>query len=97
LKLAQFFSFLFLCSVGLAPRASAQNPDTMMPEASAAKAKQVLAQLIDAMGGPAYLGVRESQCSGRRALFGHNGEVTGFVLFTVRSTWPRGTTAFWAP
>jgi hypothetical protein len=88
LKLAQFFAVVFFSCAALVPCASAQNPDTMMPEASAAKAKQVLAQLIDAMGGPAYLGVRESQCSGRRALFGHNSETTGFVLFTDERRYP---------
>jgi len=88
LKLAQFLAVLLFSGAAFAPRVSAQNPDTMMPEASAAKAKQVLAQLTDAMGGPTYLGVRESQCSGRRALFGHNGEVTGFVLFTDERRYP---------
>ena len=72
----------------MVPGVRAQNPDTMMPEASAAKAKQVLGELINAMGGPAYTGVRESQCSGRRALFGHNSEVTGFVLFSDERRFP---------
>ena len=36
-----------------AASASAQNPDTLTPEASAAKAHQILQQLIDAYGGPA--------------------------------------------
>lgn len=88
LKLAHFFVAVLFLGVAFAQRASAQNPDTMLPEASAAKAKQVLAQLIDAMGGPAYLGVRESQCSGRRALFGHNNETTGFVLFVDERRYP---------
>jgi len=88
LKLAQIIAVLFFCGVVFVPRASAQNPDTMMPEASATKAKQVLAQLIDAMGGATYLGVRESQCSGRRALFGHNSETTGFVLFVDERRYP---------
>ena len=59
----------------------AQNPDTMMPEQSAAKARQILQQLTDALGGAAYLEVRESACEGRLAQFGHNGELTGYRNF----------------
>jgi hypothetical protein len=65
----------------IAAAASAQNPDTMMPEASAAKAKQILAQMLDAMGGPAYLSVRESQCSGKLSRFGHNNDLTTYLTF----------------
>jgi len=60
---------------------SAQNPDTMLPEQNVAKARQILNQLVDALGGPAYLEVRERECDGRRAQFGHNGELTGFIDF----------------
>ena len=61
--------------------APAQNPDTLMPEASAAKGKQVLQQLIDAFGGPTYLDIRDSDCEGRLARFGHNGELSGYTNF----------------
>ena len=64
-----------------APRVVAQNPDTLMPEASTAKAKQLLQQLIDAFGGPTYLDIRDSDCEGRLARFGHNGELTGYTNF----------------
>jgi hypothetical protein len=57
-----------------------QNPETMMPEASAAKTKQLLQQMIEAMGGPAYLNVRESQCAGRISHFGHNDRPTDFPV-----------------
>ena len=40
----------------------AQNPDNMMPEERTAKGKQVLEQLITALGGPTYLDIRESNC-----------------------------------
>ena len=60
---------------------AAQNPDTMMPEASAAKAKQILAQMFDAMGGAAYLKARESECSGRFSQFGHNNDLTAYLEF----------------
>ncbi len=70
-----------MLGAGAAPRAAAQNPDTMMPEASAAKAHELLQQMIAALGGPAYLGVRESVCDGRLAQFDHNGELTGYATF----------------
>lgn len=59
----------------------AQNPDTMMPEQNVAKAREILNQLIDALGGPAYLEVRERQCDGRRAKIGHSGEMEGYIDF----------------
>jgi outer membrane lipoprotein-sorting protein len=51
----------------------------MMPEVSAVKAKQIVADLINALGGPGFTEARESQCQGRRALFGHNNEMTGLI------------------
>ncbi len=63
------------------PRAAAQNPDALMPEESARKAKALLQQVVQALGGPAYLHVRESVCDGRLAQFGHNGELTGYETF----------------
>ena len=74
LKLVQFAVAVLLFSAALASKASAQNPDTMMPDQSVAKAKQILNDLINALGGPGYLEVRESQCQGGRSQFGHNGE-----------------------
>jgi hypothetical protein len=72
----------FLLAASLtASRGAAQNPDTMMPEASASKAKQLLAQMLDAMGGAAYMNVRESQCSGKLSRFGHNNDLTTYLDF----------------
>lgn len=88
LKFVQLASVFLFCCVAFASRAGGQNPETMMPEASTAKAKQVLAQLINALGGPAYLGVRETECTGRRALFGHSGELTGFIQFVDEHRYP---------
>ena len=69
-------------SIGVStPRASAQVAETMMPEASTAKAKQVLNQLISAMGGDAYLQTRESDCTGKLAHFEHNGDLSGYTNF----------------
>jgi hypothetical protein len=70
-----------LLAAWLSPRARAQNPDTLMPEASTAKGKQILDQLITALGGPTYLDIRDSDCEGRLARFGHNGEMTGYTPF----------------
>jgi hypothetical protein len=76
-------SFLLLGSAlaAFAAATSAQNPDTMLPEQNTAKARQILNQLINALGGPSYLEARERECDGRRAQFGHNGELTGFIDF----------------
>jgi len=68
--------------------ALAQNPDNMMPEERAAKGKQILDQLITALGGPTYLDVRESECEGRLAQFGHAGEMTGYTNFKVYWSFP---------
>jgi hypothetical protein len=70
-----------------APRVSGQNPDMLMPDESAAKAKQILQQLIDALGGQTYLRVRESVCTGRLSQFGGRGDTKdsqfdyGYVSF----------------
>ena len=69
----------------LPANALAQNPDTIAPEESEAKAKRILAQVIEAMGGPAYMGMTERQCEGRRALIGHNGELSGYIA--LKDSW----------
>lgn len=76
---AACLAFFFLASA--AARAAAQNPETLLPEQSAAKAKQLAQQLIEGLGGKAFLGVRESDCEGRLAQFGHNGDLTGYINF----------------
>jgi hypothetical protein len=80
-KWSRFARVVVMSGALLAPLAFAQNPDTLMPEASTAKAKQILQQLTDALGGPAYLNIHESDCEGRLARFGHNGELTGYTNF----------------
>jgi len=65
--------------------ASAGPAQEMLPEQSAAKAKQVLQQVITALGGQAYLNVRDTQCNGRAAQFGTAETLTGFTLF--RDLW----------
>jgi hypothetical protein len=87
-RLVHFAVFALVASALFASRASAQRPDTMMPEQSTAKAKQILADLINALGGPGYTEVRETQSQGRRVLFGHNGEPVGNIEFTEYRRYP---------
>jgi hypothetical protein len=72
---------LFVVSLAGAVSASAQVDELLMPEESAAKAKQLLNQAIDAMGGAAYLNVHDVTCSGRIGTFDHAGQLTGFGQF----------------
>jgi hypothetical protein len=88
LKFALFVFAILIAFGFLSPRAAAQNPDTMMPAQNVAKAKQVLADLVNALGGPGYTEVRESQCEGRRALIGHNGELNGYIDFADFRRYP---------
>jgi hypothetical protein len=53
----------------------------MMPAESAAKAKEILQQAIQALGGSAYLNLRDVTCEGRLSQFGHAGELNGFEKF----------------
>jgi hypothetical protein len=62
-------------------KASAQDDQFLMPEQSAAKARQILAEAIQALGGDAYLNVRDVTCTGRLGQFDHSGELTGFGHF----------------
>jgi hypothetical protein len=65
--------------------AAAGVAQDLLPEQSVAKAKQLLQQVIAALGGPAYLNVRDTQCDGRTAEFGTAGTLMGFTLF--RDLW----------
>ncbi len=65
--------------------AIAGQSQEMLPDESAAKGRQVLQQVIAALGGQAYLNVRDTQCDGRAAQFGTAESLTGFTLF--RDLW----------
>ena len=65
--------------------ATAQPGQELMPDQSAAKARQVLQQVINALGGQAFLNVHDTDCDGRVAQFGHNEELMGFTEF--RDMW----------
>lgn len=81
IRRTQAAAVLALAAMLLAPAARAQNPDTMDPEASAAKGRALLKQLVETLGGQRYLGARGIECQGRRAQFGHNGDLMGFAPF----------------
>jgi hypothetical protein len=61
--------------------AAAQDDQFLMPEQSAAKARQILDEAVAALGGNAYLNVHDVTCTGRIGSFDHAGEVTGFGKF----------------
>lgn len=65
--------------VGCLVTARAQNPDDLLPAQSAAKAEDILAKAVRALGGSNYLEMRNSECTGRYAQFEHSGALGGFV------------------
>jgi hypothetical protein len=69
--------------VAMAPGrpAAAQPGQDLFPEQSAAKAKAILQEVVAALGGSAYLNVRDSDCEGRIAQYAHSGEVANFTVF----------------
>lgn len=76
----------FFFGMGMRATASpAQDAQELMPEQSAAKAKELLQQVIAALGGQAYLNVRDSDCTGRVAQFGPVGDFPEFTDF--RDLW----------
>jgi hypothetical protein len=60
-----------------APAARAQNADSLLPAESAAKARAILDRAIEALGGQAYLQLRDSDCTAKFAGFERSGEVGG--------------------
>jgi len=60
---------------------AAQDGQFLMPEQSAAKAKQLLQEAIVALGGSTYLNVHNSTCTGRIGQFDHGGNLNGFGHF----------------
>jgi hypothetical protein len=69
-----------VCLAG-ATSVAAQDDQFLMPDQSAAKAKQTLNQAVEARGGSAYLNVHDMTCTGRYGTFDHSGEMTGFEKF----------------
>jgi len=82
-RLAIGLGILLWGALPLARTATAQEQDAtvLMPEQSAAKAKALLQQAVQALGGGAYLGVRDVTCTGRLSQFDHAGNLSGFEHF----------------
>ena len=65
-----------------------QGTTVLAPDASNAKAREVIARAIQALGGPAYLGVKDMTRSGRYSAFDHNGSARGSIMVTDMIKWP---------
>jgi hypothetical protein len=74
-------TFCFAMALGLSAQAAAQDDEVLMPDQSAAKAKQILQAGIDALGAQTYLNVHDVTCTGNVSQFDHSGDVTGFGKF----------------
>ncbi|MFI5097036.1 MAG: hypothetical protein ACHQT6_03590 [Candidatus Acidiferrales bacterium] len=81
MKLAKACVGAAFALVLLAPGVKAQNPDIWDPEKSTAKAKQLVQQAIEAMGGAAFRDYGELECEGRLAEFDHNGDRAGDAYY----------------
>lgn len=87
-SLAAALALCFGMALAASPRADAQNDEILMPAQSTAKAKQILQAAIQALGGQAYLNVRDVTCTGNIGQFDHSGAVTGFGKFVDYSMPP---------
>ncbi|HET9400740.1 MAG TPA: hypothetical protein VFO34_07295 [Candidatus Acidoferrales bacterium] len=79
---------VWISAPALSARSQQDNPVTMSPDANSAKARALLQQMVAALGGDAYLKVRDSDCTGRRANFGLSGDLTGYILFHELRIYP---------
>ena len=77
-----------LCFYPHTTPARPQGTTVLAPDASAVKARQVIQQAIQALGGPAYLGVKDVTRTGRYASFEHNGSSRGSIQITTWSKPP---------
>ena len=68
--------------------AGAQDSEVLLPDQSAAKAKQIIQQAVQALGGPAYLNVHDVTCTGNLGQFDHSGQLSGFEKFVDYSEPP---------
>jgi hypothetical protein len=84
LRLTRILAALTLAGLLLAPGAAiawAQDDQYLMPQQSEAKARDLIKQAVEALGGSAYLNVKDLTCTGRLSTFDHSGETTGFEKF----------------
>lgn len=77
------FAALLTGTLCLAPtrRVNAQDSQVLLPEQSTAKAKQIMQQAIDALGGKTFLNVHDVTCTGNLTQFDHSGQLSGFEKF----------------
>jgi hypothetical protein len=71
----------FIASLGASSLTAAQDAQILMPEQSAAKAKQLIDETVSALGGSAYLGIQDISCTGRLSQFDHSGGLMGYEKF----------------
>jgi hypothetical protein len=57
---------------------AAQDGQFLMPDESAAKAKEILQSAVAALGGSSYLNYHDETCTYRLGNFDHSGQLTGF-------------------
>jgi hypothetical protein len=75
------FSMLFICAWFAATSPAFAQDEVLLPAQSSAKAKELLQQAIEGLGGAAYLNVHDVTCKGRLSQFGHSGELNGYETF----------------
>lgn len=76
-KLYFFVGILLAAGIGL----RAQQGQVLLPEQSTAKAREIINLGIQALGGSAYLNVRDATCEGTVSQFEHSGNLSGFDKF----------------
>jgi len=76
------FAGLAFCIAATPGPGRAQDTAVLAPDASTAKAREIIQRAIQAMGGAAYLGVKDITRSGRYTAFEHSGEARGTLKIT---------------
>jgi hypothetical protein len=91
-RLARYRISLFALAVPILVVASApvraQDSDVLLPEQSAAKAKELIQGMIQALGGSAYLNAKDETCTGKAAQFGHSGALDDYDTFFEYTKFP---------
>jgi hypothetical protein len=74
--------------LGRVSLANAQDSAVLLPEQSAQKAKEIVAQGIAALGGEKFMNVHDVTCTGNLGQFDHAGQLSGFEKFVDYSEPP---------
>ena len=77
-----------LSLLSIPPARAQEQTEVLMPEQSAAKAKELIQKAVQALGGSEYLAVRDATCWGRIGSFGHSGDLMGYEKFIDYSKLP---------